>query len=206
MATSNTQRSERNPDKTRQVILQAAFMEIYRKGYQGMRLDSVLAEIGMTKGALYHHFSSKQSLGYAVVDEVIQPMMASIWEEPLNMAEDPLDALAEVIETLPDKKPREFILFGCPLNNLIQEMSPQDSGFRKRLDRVMSNWHTTTKNALIKAQEKEFIRADIDCNETATFIMAALEGCIGIAKSAQSVDRLRSCLRGLTQYLQSLEN
>jgi hypothetical protein len=85
-------------------------------------------------------------------------------------------------------------------------MSPQDSGFRKRLDRVMSNWHTTTKNALIKAQEKEFIRADIDCNETATFIMAALEGCIGLAKSAQSVDRLRSCLRGLTQYLQSLEN
>ncbi len=206
MAISNTQRSVRNPDKTRQIILQAAFMEIYRKGYQGMRLDSVLAETGLTKGALYHHFSNKQSLGYAVVEDVIQPMMASIWEEPLKAADDPLAALAEVIETLPDKKPRELILFGCPLNNLIQEMSPQDSGFRERLDTVMSNWHATTEKALINAQEKEFIRADIDCHETATFIMAALEGCIGLAKSAQSVDRLRSCLRGLTQYLQSLEN
>lgn len=206
MATTNTQRIERNPDLTRETILQAAFMEIYRKGFQGMRLDSVLEETGMTKGALYHHFSNKQSLGYAVVEEVIQPMMKSIWVEPLNNSDDPLAGLVEVIESLPDKKPQELIKFGCPLNNLVQEMSPQDEGFRERLDTVVTMWHGATEIALEKAQEAELIRSDINCHETATFVMAALEGCIGLAKSAQSVERLRSCLRGLTQYLQSLEN
>lgn len=206
MATSTTQQSERNPDSTRQLILQAAFMEMYRKGYQGMRLDKVLDDTGMTKGALYHHFSGKQSLGYAVVEEVIQPMMEAIWVEPLETADDPLSGLIEVIETLPDKKPQEMIQYGCPLNNLVQEMSPQDEGFRDRLDAVMTMWHGGTEKALGKAQKNGLIRSDIDCHETATFIMAALEGCIGIAKSAQSIDRLRHCLRGLAQYLQSLEN
>ena len=206
MVTGNTQQSERNPDSTRQSILQAAFMEMYRKGYQGMRLDRVLDDTGMTKGALYHHFAGKRSLGYAVVEEVIQPMMQAIWVEPLETADDPLSGLIEVIETLPDKKPQEMIQFGCPLNNLVQEMSPQDEGFRKRLDAVMTIWHGGTEKALSKAQKKGLIRPDIDCHETATFIMAALEGCIGIAKSAQSVEQLRCCLRGLTSYLQSLEN
>ncbi len=181
-------------------------MEIYRKGYQGMRLDKVLRDTGLTKGALYHHFANKRSLGYAVVEEVIQPMMESIWVDPLEVADEPLTGLIEVIESLPDKKPHELIIYGCPLNNLVQEMSPQDEGFRNRLDAVMSIWHGGTEKALQKAQTEGLIRADINCYEVATFIMAALEGCIGIAKSTQSADRLRCCLRGLTQYLQSLKN
>ncbi len=205
MAIAQAQKSERNPDATRQIILQAAFMEIYRKGYQGMRLDKVLTETGMTKGALYHHFTNKQSLGYAVVDEVIQPMMRSIWVEPLESADDPLAGLIDVIETLPDKKPQELIQFGCPLNNLVQEMSPQDEGFRERLDAVMAIWHGGTEKALQQAKQQGLIRTDINCYETATFVMAALEGCIGIAKSAQSIEQLRCCLRGLIQYLQSLQ-
>ena len=41
--TENVSRIERNPDVTRQRILEAAFMEIYRNGFQGMRLDEVLS-------------------------------------------------------------------------------------------------------------------------------------------------------------------
>jgi TetR/AcrR family transcriptional repressor of nem operon len=37
------------------------------------------------------------------------------------------------------------------------------------------------------------------------FILAALEGCIGMAKNAQSRDVLASCAAGLIGYLQSLE-
>lgn len=204
MTIANTQRIDRTPDETRQTILQAAFMEIYRKGYQGMRLDKVLNETGLTKGALYHHFTNKKSLGYAVVEEVIQPMIESIWVEPLSASEDPLHGLIAVIESLPDMKPQELIQFGCPLNNLVQEMSPQDEGFRERLGAVMARWHGGIELALQQARQQGLIRADINCYETATFIMAALEGCIGLAKSAQSLERLRCCLRGLTQYIQSL--
>ena len=112
----NVTRIERNPDFTRHRILEAAFMEIYRNGFQGMRLDEVLASTGLTKGALYHHFPNKRALGYAVVDEIILQTMDALWLQPLKNAADPYRELIEVIEMLPDRKPPEMIEYGCPLN------------------------------------------------------------------------------------------
>ena len=201
----NVARIERNPEATRKRILEAAFMEIYRKGFQGMRLDDVLNTTELTKGALYHHFPNKRALGYAVVDEVILPIMDEMWLEPLKKAQDPLQGLIDVVEQLPEMKPPEIIEYGCPLNNLAQEMSPLDEGFRQRLDYVFRLWHDVTEEALERAKHQGKIRESIDCDETATFIMAALEGCIGIAKNAQSMERLRACNRGLVDYVHSLK-
>ncbi|MCG6864722.1 MAG: TetR/AcrR family transcriptional regulator [Thiogranum sp.] len=203
--TENVTRIERNPDLTRQRILDAAFMEIYRNGFQGMRLDDVLAVTGLTKGALYHHFPNKRALGYAVVDEVILPMIEAMWLQPLKNAADPLQGLITVVEQLPDNKPPEVIQYGCPVNNLAQEMSPLDEGFRQRLDYIFRLWHDVTEQALERARQQGRVRDDVNCDETATFILAAVEGCIGIAKNAQSKERLRSCNRGLVGYLRSLE-
>ena len=198
-------RIERNPDLTRQRILDAAFMEIYRNGFQGMRLDDVLVVTGLTKGALYHHFPNKRALGYAVVDEVILPTIEAMWLQPVKNAADPLQGLITVIEQLPDNKPPEVIQYGCPVNNLAQEMSPLDEGFRQRLDYIFRLWHDVTEQALERARQQGRIRDDVNCDETATFILAAVEGCIGIAKNAQSKERLRSCNRGLVGYLRSLQ-
>jgi AcrR family transcriptional regulator len=200
----NVARLERNPEATRKRILEAAFMEIYRKGFQGMRLDDVLKLTELTKGALYHHFPNKRALGYAVVDEVILPIMDEMWLEPLKKSADPMQRLIDVVEQMPEMKPPEMIEYGCPLNNLAQEMSPLDEGFRQRLNYVFRLWHDVTEEALERAKHQGRIRDTVDCDETATFIMAALEGCIGIAKNGQSIERLRSCNRGLVDYLESL--
>lgn len=203
-STKNVTRIERNPDVTRQRILDAAFHEIYRNGFQGMRLDEVLAATGLTKGALYHHFPNKRALGYAVVDEVIRSTFDGMWLQPLKNAANPLQGLITVIEQLPDLKSPEILRYGCPLNNLAQEMSPLDEGFRKRLDYLFRIWHDVTEEALERARQQGLIRKDVDCDATATFIQAALEGCIGIAKNAQSKERLRICNQGLIDYLHSL--
>ncbi len=201
----NVTRIERNPEATRKRILQAAFTEIYRKGFQGMRLDDVLAATDLTKGALYHHFPNKRALGYAVVDEVILPIMDEMWLEPLKKAPDPMQGVIDVVEQLPEMKPPEMLEYGCPLNNLAQEMSPLDEGFRQRLDYVFRLWHDVTEEALERAKHQGTLQDSVNCDETATFILAAIEGCIGIAKNAQSIERLRACNRCLVDYLQSLK-
>ena len=126
--TQGVARIERNPDQTRQRILQAAFAEMYHNGFQGMRLDEVIAATELTKGALYHHFPTKRALGYAVVDELIIPTVEAVWLQPLKNSADPLEGLIRVIEQMPENKhkPPNMIRYGCPLNNLAQEMSPLD--------------------------------------------------------------------------------
>src|SRR2546422_9563359 len=59
-------RRVRAPDATRKKLLQAAFEEIYRRGFQGASLETILAAAGGTKGALDHPFQAKAALRYAV--------------------------------------------------------------------------------------------------------------------------------------------
>lgn len=99
---------------------------------------------------------------------------------------------------------RELIEVGCPLNNLAQEMSPLDEGFRLRLDRVAAELRDGFANALERGKRAGTVRADVDPKATALFVIAAMEGCVGMAKNAQSLDVLKSCGQGLIQYLTSL--
>ena len=61
----------RDPARTRERLLRAAFQEMHRSGFRGADMNAILAAARVTKGALYHHFDSKEALGYAVVDEVL---------------------------------------------------------------------------------------------------------------------------------------
>ena len=84
---------KRDGQRTRARLLDAAFQKIYRSGFRSADMDAILAAAGVTKGALYHHFENKDALGYAVVDEVITDLTYKKWLTPLQMGENPIDAL-----------------------------------------------------------------------------------------------------------------
>src|SRR5580704_8742673 len=88
----------RDPERTRERLLQAAFREVYKSGFQSAGLDAILAAAGVTKGALYYHFNSKEALGYAVVEEVIDPDVRATWVRPLQNGKDPIDALIGIVQ------------------------------------------------------------------------------------------------------------
>src|SRR5690349_5001130 len=85
-----TKTATRAPDLTRKKILEAAFAEFYTHGFQGGSLNDIVAKAGTTKGALFHHFAGKQDLGYAVVDEIIAPLLQERWLKPLAQSSDPV--------------------------------------------------------------------------------------------------------------------
>ena len=81
--------TSRDPERTRELLLQAAFQEIYRSGYRSADLEAILAAAGVTKGALYYHFTNKEALGYAVVDEVIASNLHQKWVQPYGTPRAP---------------------------------------------------------------------------------------------------------------------
>ena len=61
----------RNGRTTREAILAAATRLIHIHGYNQTSLDDVLRESGAGKGNFYHHFKSKEDLGYAILDQIV---------------------------------------------------------------------------------------------------------------------------------------
>ena len=191
-------------DSTRTQLLQAAFAEIHRHGFQAAGLSEILRDTDLTKGALYHHFPSKHALGLAVIDEVIQGRLAEAIFRPLEEAEDPYPALLALLDQRIHGMDDEAVKWGCPLNNLIQEMSAVDADFRDHLSAILTRWQGVVQAALARAQAQGRVRADLDCEAASLFLVAAWEGCWGIAKNRQSAAVFRQCLRELRDYVGGL--
>jgi AcrR family transcriptional regulator len=87
-----------DPERTRGRLLQAASRVVYRSGFQSASLDAILAATGVTKGALYYHFDSKEAQGYAIVEEIIAPELRGKWLRPLQGGKDPIDTLIGIVQ------------------------------------------------------------------------------------------------------------
>ncbi|MEN8175454.1 MAG: TetR/AcrR family transcriptional regulator [Pseudomonadota bacterium] len=196
---------ESTAEDTRQKLLQAAFEEIYRVGFQAASLHNILKNTGVTKGALYHYFPNKHALGYAVVDEIVHGYLRSEWLEPLAASDDPVETLKRVMKDSAGRMTPEDVVLGCPLNNLSQEMSPVDEGFRARLENIYAEWRSALVDALERGVRAGTVSRAVEPQRASVVIVAALEGCIGQAKNAQSGDLLARCGAGLMDYLDTLK-
>jgi AcrR family transcriptional regulator len=197
-------RRGRDPDVTRDKLLKAAFEEIYRRGFQAASLDTILAKAGVTKGALYHHFPDKASLGYAVVDEVVKGLLLERWGVLEPPSGDPITALQRILRGRVANLTSREVEFGCPLNNLAQEMSPLDQRFRRGVNATFDIWTDAVAKDLASGQAQGTVRKDVDARKIAAFIVASIEGSFGLAKGAQSTSMLRSNLEVLSTFLESL--
>ena len=85
------------PEDTRNKIIQTAFEEIHKNGFQGSSINQIVEGAGITKGALFHHFKGKSDLGYAVIEEIIYGMVKEEFIDPLKESSDPIQDLKQLI-------------------------------------------------------------------------------------------------------------
>jgi AcrR family transcriptional regulator len=192
----------RNPERTRKRLLQAASREVYISGFQSASLDTILASTGVTKGALYYHFKSKEALGYAIIEEFVATLTRDKWLGPLKQGKDPIDTLIDIVQAT-SVRPND-VRGGCPLVNLAQEMSPLDERFRKRLERIFNGWQEGIATALRRGQSEGTVRRDLVPEETAGFLIATYEGYTLLAKNAQDAKVWEVGIRNIVGWLRSL--
>ena len=194
----------RDSGRTRERLLQAASREVYRSGFQSASLDTILAAAGVTKGALYYHFDSKEALGYAVVEEVIAPDLRGTWLRPLQMGKEPIDALIGIVQGISVRP--EDVRGGCPLNNLAQEMSPLDAGFRRRLSIVFDAWREAVASVLREGKTHGSVRGEVEPADAAGFLIAMVEGYSSLAKNAQDPKVMKAGIKNIVDWLRSLRS
>ena len=196
----------RNPEETRGKILEAAFAEFYKNGFQGGSINRIVQEAGATKGALFHHFKSKHDLGYAVVREIIHPRLKTRWSDPLGNSDDPIRDLKRIFrQCLNEELDNGQLAQGCPLNNLALEMSPLDERFRRTLEKIYASWREALAAAFRRGIKAGKVRKGVSPEKVAAFIVAAQAGMIGTAKNAQCTTLLGQTREALFDYLDSLK-
>jgi AcrR family transcriptional regulator len=194
----------RNLVETRGAILHAAFDEIYAHGFHASSIDAILERTDLTKGALFHQFASKLELGYAVVDEVVAPMAIARWVTPLSASDDPLAGILQQVERNIVQAPQAWLDLGCPLGNLVQEMSNGDREFRRRLRRCLEDWIEGVSKHIDRGRRSGHVRRAVSSRATAEYVVVTIEGALTVAKALRDKSVVPAVVSSMRTHFASL--
>lgn len=100
--TNETEKQSRDPQNTKDRILDAALNIFSRKGYHDTRLDEIVEEAHTSKGSIYLHFPNKERLFIALIDQfanLLERRVAEAIEQQDKGIERVRVALETVLET-----------------------------------------------------------------------------------------------------------
>ncbi len=189
-------------EQTRQNILTVAADEIHQHGFNATSLSVILKRCEISKGALYHHFTSKMELGYAVFEEIYTPMFLEIWQSALAV-EDPVEGLCGFFISMTEQMSCSEVVCGCPLNNLCEEMANVDEGFRLRILSMQEQLNQLIVDALMKIIDN--LREDISLSQVGYFIVATLNGATTLSKSSRNKELFQQVIAELCIYIRALK-
>ncbi|TWX66933.1 TetR/AcrR family transcriptional regulator [Colwellia sp. C1TZA3] len=192
----------RDPEQTRQNILEVSADEIHRKGFTATSLSCILKRCEISKGALYHHFANKMELGYAVFEEVYAPAFIALWQPPVE-TEDPIQGLSDFFSSMSKEMSCDELVCGCPLNNLCQEMSGVDEGFRIRILAMQQQLNLLIATNLSRVSSQ--LQPDLDFSQVAYFIVSTFHGSSSLSKSSLNKELFDKVIKELCRYMQQLK-
>jgi TetR/AcrR family transcriptional repressor of nem operon len=193
----------RDPVRTRAQILGAGFEEVYKNGFRGANINEIIRKSKLTKGAFFHHFPTKEALGYAIVDEILHSLVQERWLKPLDDHENPLEGIVRNFKKVIEETPESHLGLGCPLNNLVQEMTAADPKFARKLNSVMEVWIQGIELNLTRAQKRGYLSRGVNLRRLAEFIVMSHEGAFGIVKMLKDRKVFLGLQASLKDYLQT---
>ena len=179
---------------SRELLLDSAFKEFYKNGYQGANIATILKEVNMNKGSMYHFFKSKKELGLAVIKERIERNLVTKYTEILDK-ENRVETLFKALIDAP-----KLIIYGCPLNKMSQEMLYIDEDFKKTLSETYKKFNNVIEQILLKGMQSSEINSS-SAELTAQLVIATYEGALMIYHLNQNIEQYIQILTTLKRNL-----
>jgi len=168
-------------EKTRQFILEKASVLFNQSGYAGTSMDHIMKATGLSKGALYGNFRSKDEIALAAFELSVAKVSAEI-RERTKVIEHTLDKLKAVVYFYKERTLNPPVEGGCPIQNTAIEADDAHPELREKAMQAMNYWTEGIVRTLQKGIEREEVRADVDVAAFAIRFVGTLEGGIMLAR------------------------
>jgi TetR/AcrR family transcriptional repressor of nem operon len=187
-----------DPQNTRGRILDVAAEEFYKHGYHATSMHDIMRIAGVPGGSVYHYFPTKKGLGLAVITERVAVNVAQTWIEPLRKAPSASQGILAVFDAVAGSM-RSGDVLGCPVNNLVLELSRADRDFQFALRGVFDRWEQAIAERL--RDNTALGRESVDSDRMATLVVAIFSGAMSLAKAAQNAGPIHACRKELVRLL-----
>lgn len=173
----NKTKKQTQSEETRERIVQAATQFLISRSYYGATISTIATEVGLTKGAIYHHFRSKEELVLVIVKRVKLSWFQSVGKEVLlkSKSVDQLETLILLHSKFLKNDPTMCLV----LSNLMSELELLSEDIMIEIKEIYSEMLSFIQNIIEKGQKNNEFRNDLDAENTAFTLVGILRwmGC-----------------------------
>lgn len=193
------------PD-ARTKLLNAALSVIRGKGYSATSVDELCAAAGVTKGAFFHHFKSKDQLGAAAADHWSLMTGALFASASYHDHADPLDRVFAYLAFRKSLLQGGLADFTCLVGTMVQETFETSPIIREACERCITSHATTLEADIHAALCARGMTPEWTAKSLALHTQVVIQGAFILAKAtggaeiaADSIDHLSRYIEGLFQ-------
>jgi TetR/AcrR family transcriptional regulator, transcriptional repressor for nem operon len=191
------------PVTARDKLLEAGVKLVRERGFSATSVDDLCRATGVTKGAFFHHFASKEALGVALADYWSNSTGAFFDGAPYHQHEDPLERVLGYIDfrlMLIEGTPQQF---SCVAGTMVQEAFLSSDAIRIACEASISGNAAKLEGDIAAALEQRGVTG-VDAASLALHIQAVLQGGFVVAKSSSEAAPARESIKHLKRYFELL--
>jgi TetR/AcrR family transcriptional regulator, transcriptional repressor for nem operon len=185
-------------------LLDAALSVIRAKGFSGTTVDELCADAGVTKGAFFHHFRSKDELGVAAVDHWSSTTGELFAGAAYHDHADPLDRIMGYLAFRKSLLQGDMAEFTCLAGTMVQEIYETTPAIAEACDRSISGHAATLEADIEKAMRARAMSPDWTAKSLALHTQAVLQGAFILAKAKGGPDVAIESVDHLIRYVKLL--
>jgi TetR/AcrR family transcriptional regulator, transcriptional repressor for nem operon len=190
------------PASARSKLLDAAMGLVRRKGYAATSIDDLCKAAGVTKGAFFHHFPSKEALAVAGAQAWTAHAQARIFTDaPWMRPEDPLDRLLAHIDFRLEMLDGPVEDFTCFVGTMVQEAFATNDNIRAACDASITAYAERLAEDVQAAIDRHGIGYGVTALGLAYHIQGVLQGAFILAKSKGDPEIARETVIHLKRYV-----
>ncbi len=190
--------------ETKNRILLVAMNMIREKGFTATRVDEICAAAGITKGAFFHHFKSKDDMAQQAAQFFSDFADNLFRNAPYQSIEDPVERLLGYIDFRHSILEGEVSEFTCLLGTMVQEVHFSHPEIREACQSHIWGHAETLVPTIQEAIDQHPRAQGVDARDLALFTQSVLQGAFILSKASQSPEIAQASVRHLRRYVQDL--
>ncbi|HSZ74409.1 MAG TPA: TetR/AcrR family transcriptional regulator [Rhizomicrobium sp.] len=185
-------------------LLEGAVTIVRKKGYEATTVDDLCAAAGVTKGAFFHHFKSKEALGVAAADHWSRMTSELFGAASYHQYADPLDRVLGYLDYRKQLLKGDVSEFTCLVGTMVQETFESSPAIRDACRASIFNHTAKLESDIAEAMRVRGIHAEWTPESLALHTQAVLQGAFILAKAKNGAEIAAASIDHLRRYIELL--